>query len=98
MEPLICTSVVGSPVVKPGEPEGFAVALMLLAITPGVRESSEYTLRLTRGRPTISTGSMVLPKWRYRSVHPQSALDDFWGPVLHDQRTVLNCTGSVVFA
>ena len=36
--------------------------------------------------------------WRYRTVHSQTALDDFWGPVLHDQRTILICTGSVVFA
>jgi hypothetical protein len=36
--------------------------------------------------------------WRYRAVHAQTALDDFWGPVLHDQRTILICTGSVVFA
>jgi len=37
-------------------------------------------------------------RWRYRTVHSQTALDDFWGPVLHDQRTVLICTGSVIFA
>jgi hypothetical protein len=36
--------------------------------------------------------------WRNRAVHPQTALDDFWRPVLHDQRTVLICTGSVIFA
>jgi hypothetical protein len=36
--------------------------------------------------------------WRYRAVHPQIALDDFWRPVLRDQRTILICTGSVVFA
>jgi hypothetical protein len=36
--------------------------------------------------------------WRYRTAHPKAALDDFWGPVLHDQRTVLICTGSVIFA
>jgi hypothetical protein len=36
--------------------------------------------------------------WRYRAVHPQTALDDFWRPVLHDQRTILICTGSVIFA
>jgi hypothetical protein len=36
--------------------------------------------------------------WRYRAVHPRTALDDFWAPVLHDQRTVLICTGSVIFA
>jgi hypothetical protein len=36
--------------------------------------------------------------WRNRAAHSQTALDDFWGPVLHDQRTVLICTGSVIFA
>jgi len=36
--------------------------------------------------------------WRYRTLHPKTALDDFWSPVLHDQRTVLISTGSVVFA
>jgi hypothetical protein len=37
-------------------------------------------------------------EWRYRAIHPQTSLDDFWGPVMHDQRTVLICTGSVIFA
>ncbi len=37
-------------------------------------------------------------RWKYRALHPQTAVDDFWGPVLRDQRTVLICTGSVVFA
>jgi hypothetical protein len=36
--------------------------------------------------------------WRNRTLRPQTALDDFWGPVLHDQRSVLICTGSVIFA
>jgi hypothetical protein len=36
--------------------------------------------------------------WRYRAVHPQTALDDFWNPVLHDQQTILICAGSIVFA
>jgi hypothetical protein len=36
--------------------------------------------------------------WRNRIVHTQTARDDFWAPVLHDQRTVLICTGSVIFA
>jgi len=36
--------------------------------------------------------------WRYRAGHTAIALDDFWGPVLHDQQTALICTGSVVFA
>jgi hypothetical protein len=36
--------------------------------------------------------------WRYRTIRPQTAQDDFWGPVIHDQRTILICTGSVIFA
>jgi hypothetical protein len=36
--------------------------------------------------------------WRYHSTHMRTPLDDFWAPVLHDQRTVLFCTGGVVFA
>jgi hypothetical protein len=37
-------------------------------------------------------------RWKYRALQPQTAVDDFWGPVLREQRTVLICTGSVVFA
>ena len=37
-------------------------------------------------------------RWRDRVLHPQTAVDEFWSPVLHDQRNVLICTGSVVFA
>jgi hypothetical protein len=36
--------------------------------------------------------------WQYRSAHPQTAVDLFWAPVLHDQRTVLICTGGSVFS
>jgi hypothetical protein len=36
--------------------------------------------------------------WKYRAVPPQTAVDRFWEPVLRDQRTVMICTGSVVFA
>jgi hypothetical protein len=36
--------------------------------------------------------------WQYRAAHPQTAVDLFWAPVLHDQRTVLICTGGSVFS
>lgn len=36
--------------------------------------------------------------WRSRALHPVAAVDQFWGPVLRDQRNVVICTGSVVFA
>jgi hypothetical protein len=35
--------------------------------------------------------------WRSRSVYTPTAVDDFWIPVLHEQRTVVICTGGVVF-
>jgi hypothetical protein len=35
--------------------------------------------------------------WRSRPVHTPTAVDDFWMPVLHEQRTVLICAGGVVF-
>ncbi|MGA9670890.1 MAG: hypothetical protein WBQ94_16895, partial [Terracidiphilus sp.] len=37
-------------------------------------------------------------RWKYHSTLPQTAVDEFWGPVLREQRMVLICTGSVVFA
>jgi len=36
--------------------------------------------------------------WGGGSSGQQKALDDFWGPVLHNQRTVLICTGGNVFS
>jgi hypothetical protein len=36
--------------------------------------------------------------WTHRSIHPESAVDDFWAPLTRDQRSVIICTGSVVFA
>jgi hypothetical protein len=35
--------------------------------------------------------------WRSKPVHTETAVDDFWMPVLHEQRTVLICAGGVVF-
>jgi hypothetical protein len=34
----------------------------------------------------------------YRAIVPQSALNDFWSPVLRGQHSIIICTGSVVFA
>jgi hypothetical protein len=36
--------------------------------------------------------------WRWTAPSPQSMVNQFWAPVLHDQKSVLICTGSVVFA
>jgi hypothetical protein len=36
--------------------------------------------------------------WTHRSIHTDSAVDEFWAPLTHDQRSVILCTGSTVFA
>ena len=36
--------------------------------------------------------------WRERAVRPQSVVDAFWSPVLRDQRSMIICTGSSIFA
>lgn len=35
--------------------------------------------------------------WRHRAGSSQTAIDDFWAPVFHEQRTAVICTGGVVF-
>ena len=51
------------------------------------------------GAALIMAITVTAMRWRDRTAaQPQTALDDFWGPVIHDQRTVLMCTGSVIFA
>ncbi len=36
--------------------------------------------------------------WKYRAEPSQSAVEAFWAPVIHDQHTVILCTGSSAFA
>ena len=36
--------------------------------------------------------------WKVRSSHPATTVDEFWAPVLRDQRQVVICTGGVLFA
>ena len=35
--------------------------------------------------------------WRYRSLHQQTPLDQFWAPLLRDKKTLLMVSGGVVF-
>jgi hypothetical protein len=50
MEPLICTSSIYSPVAVVGVPVGFEVELLLLAITPGVSETSGVDVAVDQGK------------------------------------------------
>ena len=36
--------------------------------------------------------------WTHRPTNSNSVVDDFWAPLTRDQRWVILCTGSVVFA
>jgi hypothetical protein len=45
----------------------------------------------------VAIGLIAGIRWKYGVLHPQTAVDDFWGPVLHDQRMVVVCIGGVVF-
>ena len=36
--------------------------------------------------------------WKYRAANAQGVVDGFWAPVMRDQRTMIICTGSSVFA
>jgi hypothetical protein len=36
--------------------------------------------------------------WKYRAASSQTAVEAFWAPVIHDQHTVILCTGSSTFA
>ena len=46
----------------------------------------------------IVIAAVAIPLWRYRAAHAQTAVDAFWAPVVRDQRAVIVCTGSSVFA
>jgi hypothetical protein len=93
------------------EPESFAPPTLLAQtlppgtgadMTPGSvprRNRSAYGRLFWLGCAAIVVVIAVTGmRWRYSTIHPETALDDFWSPVLHDQRTILICTGSVIFA
>jgi hypothetical protein len=100
-----------APAAKMREPEPI-VPFALAVLTSPQAASAELSSGLVphRKRSTYSRlfwlacAAMVVVvaiagmRWRYHTVQPQTVLDDFWGPVLHEQRTVLICTGSVIFA
>jgi hypothetical protein len=100
-----------APAGETGETDLFAPAALVVqaslpAAAPEVISASlPRKQRSTYSRLIWSTCAALVvllaitgPSWSNRIVRPRTALDDFWGPVLHDQRTVLICTGSVIFA
>jgi hypothetical protein len=54
---------------------------------------------LWTGIAAVLVGAAIFVTWwSAHPAHQQSAVDTFWAPVLRDQRTVIVCTGSSVFA
>jgi hypothetical protein len=75
-----------------------AAANMSLGPVPRPNRSTFRRLFWLACATIVLVVAIAAMSWKYRSVHSQTALDDFWRPVLHDQRTILICTGSVIFA
>jgi hypothetical protein len=46
---------------------------------------------------TLVIAMLAAAGWRYHAAIPRTPLEDFWAPLLRDQRTVLVCSGGVVF-
>lgn len=46
---------------------------------------------------TLVVAALGVWNWRHRMVPPQSALAEFWTPIITGQQQVLICTGAVVF-
>lgn len=71
------------------------------APTPGHSEENSHATA-TRWRPLallacVATLLLLGAVARYRSTHAATPLAQFWAPLLRDQRTVLVCSGGVVF-
>jgi len=65
--------------------------------TLGPVEWSNKRLWLSVGVAAAALVILAILGWKYSAVQAQTAVDDFWNPVLHGQRTVLVCIGGVVF-
>jgi hypothetical protein len=58
---------------------------------------SNKRLWLSVGVAAAALVILAVLGWKFSAVQAQTAVDDFWNPVLHGQRTVLVCVGGVVF-
>jgi hypothetical protein len=70
----------------------------LVASTPSSRKSAFRRLLLPVLVGVVLAAIGAGAWWRYRAADPYSPVDAFWSPVMRDQRTLIVCTGSSVFA
>jgi hypothetical protein len=70
----------------------------------GVHATAAHTAQTTKvvGWVTVTLVLLVAITagflWKYRAASSQTAVEAFWAPVIHDQHTVILCTGSSTFA
>jgi hypothetical protein len=73
-----------------------------LAVTAEVGEQhsgSGHRTILLRALLVVIIFAVIGGSWfAYRQLRPQTAINDFWAPVLQGQRSMLVCTGSVTFS
>jgi hypothetical protein len=83
-------------------PSDFALrAGSSVLLDPISQGSSAASFRRRRGFGIAVIFAVVILSgavWRYRAVHPNTALNDFWAPVLRDQSAVMVCAGGSVFS
>jgi hypothetical protein len=74
-------------------------------LQPSLPSQERSSLRFGPRRVLAAAGVVLLlvavagfAYWKSSKLPPPTVVDSFWAPVLHDQRNVILCTGSVVFA
>jgi hypothetical protein len=70
----------------------------------GVHSAVEHTSQTKKAVWWVTAAVVLLVAvaagfvWRYQGASPQTAVEAFWAPVIHDQHSVILCTGSSAFA
>jgi hypothetical protein len=82
-----------------GQEDGAQISSTLAGAT-SQRQARSHVSRIlwTALLLTIVVAVCTVTWLRLGTAHTETAVDAFWEPVLHDQRTVIVCTGSSVFA
>lgn len=99
----------GPTVVSPFVEEGLIASAIGTADVPAIPVLSEASSSVLRGSRlghlwwaivgvAVACCGIAVGFWELRTNQLHDAVADFWAPVLRDQRTVLICTGGVVFS
>jgi hypothetical protein len=71
---------------------------LIAKVPPAVRIIIPPWIRWATLAVIVTLISLAALVWRNRISHPQTAVDEFWAPILQGKQMVVICTGSVVFA